>query len=223
MNALPDIVHRYFPWLTGRQAEQLEMLEPLYREWNAKINVISRQDIDNIAERHILHSLAIAKIISFHPGTRILDAGTGGGFPGIPLAILFPQTHFHLVDSTAKKLGVVREIALATGLDNVTAEHRRLEDHHQKYDFVVSRAVSTIPNMIRWVWKNVSPDNRNDLPNGILYLKGGDFAEELGGLEAGKRGSGEAGKQGPGYYHLYPLKEFFEEPFFETKSLIHLF
>jgi 16S rRNA (guanine527-N7)-methyltransferase len=223
MQSSINLLKKYFSSLSDRQVGQLEMLEPLYREWNARINVISRQDIDNIVERHILHSLAIAKILPFTPGSAILDAGTGGGFPGIPLAILFPDTHFHLVDSTAKKLHVVAEIARAAGLENITTEHIRLEDHQKRYDFVVSRAVSSIPNMINWVWKNVSPDNRNDLPNGILYLKGGEFEEELRGIDAWTHGRMDAWTKGSGQYHIYRLSEIFEESFFETKSLIHLF
>lgn len=193
--------------MTAVQQAQFRQLGPLYREWNARINVISRKDIENLYERHILHSLGIAKVISFKPGTRILDAGTGGGFPGVPLAIMFPEVHFHLVDSTAKKLSVVRNIADAAGLDNISTEHGRLEGHHRKYDFVVSRAVASLDDMVRWVGKNIRAEGFNGLPNGILYLKGGELEEEL--ADANNK--------------VYPLQEYFSEPFFETKTLVHLF
>jgi len=168
------LIIRYFPNLSAQQVHQFELLGKLYPEWNAKINVISRKDIENLYERHVLHSLGIARVINFKPGTKILDAGTGGGFPGIPLAILFPEVHFHLVDSTAKKLAVVKAIAGETGLNNITTEHRRLEDHRGLYDFVVSRAVASLEEMVQWVWKNVKKDGVNDIENGILYLKGGE-------------------------------------------------
>jgi 16S rRNA (guanine527-N7)-methyltransferase len=203
------ILHTYFPSLTSRQVGQFELLGPLYKEWNAKINVISRQDIDNLYERHILHSLAIAKIISFKPGTIILDAGTGGGFPGIPLAIIFPEVHFHLVDSTAKKLLVVRNVAEAAGLSNIRTEHCRLQEHHGKYDFVVSRAVSTLEEMVRMTWKNISPGGFNDLPNGILYLKGGDLAAEIGSMRKSSK--------------IYDIGSYFKGEFFQTKKVIHLY
>lgn len=204
----PELAQRYFPDISGLQLEQFLKLGPLYHDWNTKINVISRQDIGNLYVRHVLYSLGIARIIRFKAGTRILDAGTGGGFPGIPLAILFPEVHFHLVDSTAKKLKVVSEIARETGLINVTTEHCRLEDHRARYDFVVSRAVSSPDEMIRLVWKNVGKSAFNDLSNGILYLKGGAI-EQFNSLTIHSR--------------IYPLKEHFAEPFFETKYLLHLF
>jgi 16S rRNA (guanine527-N7)-methyltransferase len=221
-----EIIYKYFPSLSQVQQDQFEQLGQLYPEWNARVNVISRKDIDNLYERHVLHSLGIIKVINFQPGTRILDAGTGGGFPGIPLAIFFPEAHFHLVDSTAKKLAVVQNITESLGLKNITTEHCRLEDHRGIHDFVVSRALSSLEQMVRWVWKNINGDGFNELENGILYFKGGDVTEELagikawrrGGLEAGKRGSGEAGN-----YTIYNLSDFFTEEFFQTKKLIHLF
>jgi 16S rRNA (guanine527-N7)-methyltransferase len=214
--------------------KQFEHLGPLYTEWNARINVISRKDIGNLYERHILHSLGIAKVIEFRPGTEILDAGTGGGFPGVPLAIFFPETDFHLIDSTAKKLNVVQNIAGELGLKNITTKHIRLEDHRGIYDFVVSRAVASLDDMVRWVRKNIKEVGINEQKNGILYLKGGEVIEELagmeawghGGMEAGKRGSGEAVKRGSGEamkYTIYSLSDFFKEPFFTTKKLIHLY
>jgi len=217
-NLESGIINTYFPLLTTAQAAQFEQLGPLYTEWNAMINVISRKDIENLYERHVLHSLGIAKLIHFKPGTRILDAGTGGGFPGIPLAILFPDVHFHLVDSTAKKLTVVQAIASETGLKNITTEHCRLEDHKGRYDFVVSRAVTTLDEMIRWIWENISKACFNDLPNGILYLKGGDLNEEIMKIIPG--GEAEARKIN---YNIYHLHDYFSEPFFDTKSIVHLF
>jgi 16S rRNA (guanine527-N7)-methyltransferase len=225
------ILNRYFPDLSPAQLKQLEQLGPLYHEWNAKINVISRKDIDNLYERHVLHSMSIARAIKFKAGTTVLDAGTGGGFPGIPLAILFPDVYFHLADSTAKKLTVINAIAAETGLNNITTEHVRLEDHYKKYDFVVSRAVASLDEMVEWVWKNVKAVGFNDLPNGILYLKGGEAGMQGGG-EAGKRGTLEpwnsgtiVGKQQklPSDYTIYPLSDYFEEPFFLTKYIVHLF
>ncbi len=194
----PGIINKHFPRLTAVQVNQFGQLGPLYLEWNGKINVISRKDIENLYERHVLHSLAIAGIIQFKPGTKILDAGTGGGFPGVPLAIMFPGTDFHLVDSTAKKLTVIENIATVIGLKNISTEHCRLEDHHGHYDFIVSRAVASLDEMIGWTWKNVKKNGMNKLQNGILYLKGGDVLEEVKGMEAGRRGSGEAGKRGSG-------------------------
>lgn len=203
-----DIIRKYFTGLTDQQSEHFKRLGNLYQEWNAKINVISRKDIEQLYERHILHSLAIAKIIQFKPGTTVLDVGTGGGFPGIPLAILFPETSFLLVDSIAKKIKVVNEVASALKLQNAKGEHRRVEDVGQKFDFVVSRAVTAFPRFVEMVRTKVSGQNKNALPNGILYLKGGDFEEEI-------RPFGE-------HVKVYDLRDFFQEEFFETKRLIHL-
>ena len=173
-----EIILKYFPELTGRQQEQLEALDALYHDWNAKINVISRKDIDQLYEHHVLHSLAIAKTIRFRPGTRILDFGTGGGFPGIPLAILFPDCEFKLIDGTGKKIRVAQEISQAIGLTNCYPEHLRGEDEKEKYDFVVSRAVMPLPDLVKIVRKNISKTQRNALPNGIICLKGGDLQAE---------------------------------------------
>ena len=203
-----DIIRKYFTDLTDQQLDHFDRLGSLYTEWNAKINVISRKDIEQLYERHILHSLAIAKIIRFKPGTTILDVGTGGGFPGIPLAILFPETSFLLVDSIAKKIKVVNEVSTALNLQNVKAEHLRVEDVKQKFDFVISRAVTAFPAFYAMVRTKVSGQSNNDLPNGILYLKGGDFEQEISDFR-------------PQIY-LYNLHDFFEEEFFETKRLIHL-
>jgi len=173
-----EIIQKYFPELTGRQQEQLEALDALYHDWNAKINVISRKDIDQLYEHHVLHSLAIAKTIRFRPGTRILDFGTGGGFPGIPLAILFPDCEFKLIDGTGKKIRVAQEISQAIGLTNCHPEHLRGEDEKDKYDFVVSRAVMPLPDLVKIVRKNIASNQRNALPNGIICLKGGDLQAE---------------------------------------------
>ena len=173
-----DLIRKYFTGLTERQLQQLAALDGLYHEWNEKINVISRKDIDNLYEHHVLHSMAIGKMVHFKPGTKILDFGTGGGFPGIPLAILFPECRFTLIDGTGKKIRVAQEVAKAIGLENCTPVHRRGEEEKGQYDFVVSRAVMPLPDLARIVRKNISREQRNDLPNGILCLKGGDLQEE---------------------------------------------
>ncbi len=203
-----EIITKYFAGLSDLQLEQLGRLGSLYEEWNTKINVISRKDIEQLYERHVLHSLAIAKIIHFKPGTKILDVGTGGGFPGIPLAILFPETSFMLVDSIGKKIRVVNEVATALNLVNIQAEHIRVEDVKQTFDFVVSRAVTAFPRFVSMVRSNISGQNNNDLPNGIIYLKGGDFEEEISPFKQQVK--------------VYELQSFFQEEFFETKKLIHM-
>lgn len=203
-----DIVKKYFPNLSEKQLEQFELLFPLYTEWNEKINVISRKDIDHLMLHHVLHSLAIAKIIDFRPGTEILDVGTGGGFPGIPLAILFPECQFLLVDSIGKKIKVVEEIAKVLGLLNVQAKHARAEDIDQDFEFVVSRAVTRITPFYYWVRKKISPNHFHAMRNGILYLKGGDLTEEL--EEFGKK------------HKLFDISTYFEEDFFETKKVLYV-
>lgn len=203
-----DIIEKHFPSLTDEQKKQFELLAPLYKEWNEKINVISRKDIDNIYTKHILHSLAIAKVITFKDGTKVLDVGTGGGFPGIPLAILFPNVSFTLVDSIGKKITVVQNVANGIGLKNVTALQARAEQLPDSYDFVVSRAVTDIKTFCSWVWKKIKPKGNNVLPNGILYLKGGDLTEELSTI--------------PYPRVVYDIPEFFDDEFFETKKVVYL-
>ena len=173
-----EILH-YFPELTENQLSQLSQLDALYRDWNSKINVISRKDIDNLYQHHVLHSLAIARFIKFKPGTRVLDLGTGGGFPGIPLAIMFPDVKFRLIDGTGKKVRVAQEVADAVGLKNVECVHERGEDEHDKFDFVVSRAVMPLPDLVKLVRKNVSPKDSNAVENGLIVLKGGDIKDEI--------------------------------------------
>jgi len=201
-------IKKYFPELTAAQEKQFDQLLPLYTEWNEKINVISRKDLDNFYEHHVLHSLGIAKVMQFLPGAKVLDVGTGGGFPGIPLAILFPETEFLLVDSIGKKIKVVNEVARAAGIMNVKAMHCRAEEVKQKFDFVVSRAVTTLPEFMKWVSGSIRKGNSHTLPNGILYLKGGDLEAELAPLN--------------GKFKLFDLSNFFSEAFFETKKVVHV-
>ncbi len=202
-----QIITKYFPDLTPNQIQQFEKLHELYAYWNERINVISRKDIELLYERHVLHSLGIAKVMKFKANTSVLDVGTGGGFPGIPLAILFPEANFTLVDSIGKKIKVVNEVAQAIQLSNVKAFHQRAEEVNQKFHFVVSRAVTEFPVFYNWVRNKFQNQQFNDLPNGILYLKGGDLQEEFGK-----------------YYEkakFYDLKDFFEEEFFETKKVVY--
>lgn len=199
-----EIIGKYFPELTTEQREQFARLGPLYREWNEKINVISRKDIEDLYVHHVLHSLAIAKVMRFSPGSRVMDVGTGGGFPGIPLAILFSDTQFYLVDSIGKKIKVVEEVVKALGLKNVRAEQKRVENVTEKFDFIVSRAVTAFPAFVALVKDKLARSDRNTLPNGILYLKGGDFEEEIRPFASDLR--------------IYPVSDFFEEDFFETKK-----
>ena len=197
-----EIILKYFPDLTEEQRQQFAALYDLYIGWNAKINVISRKDIENLYEHHVLHSLGIAKVIQFRPGTSIMDLGTGGGFPGIPLAILFPDTKFHLVDSIGKKVRVATEVANAIGLKNVTFRHARAEEEKGKFDFVVSRAVMPLTDLLKIIRKNISPKQQNALPNGLICLKGGELGNETMPVKNKTT--------------LWDLKEFFEEAFFET-------
>lgn len=196
-----------FPNLTEIQVLQFRKLQELYKDWNAKINVISRKDIDELYTRHVLHSLGIAKIIEFRPGSKIMDVGTGGGFPGIPLAILHPEVDFYLIDIIAKKIKVVNEVATALGLKNVKAEQKRAELVKQEFDFIVSRAVTNMPDFVKWVEDKVAKKQNHELANGILYLKGGDLTEELATFPRATQ---------------YNLSDFFTDEFFETKKVVHL-
>ena len=202
-----EAILKHFPYLTDIQKEQFQQLDSLYHEWNEKINVISRKDIDALYTKHVLHSLGIAKIQSFEPGTFILDVGTGGGFPGIPLAILFPETRFYLIDVIAKKIKVVQAVADALGLKNVKAEQIRAENVKGDFDFIVSRAVTNMPDFVSWVKTKIKKQHKHELKNGILYLKGGDLTEELKDFPKAT---------------LYDLADFFEDEFFETKKVVHL-
>lgn len=203
-----DIIYHYFPKLSEKQREQYRQLGELYPHWNTQINVVSRKDIDKLYLHHVLHSLGIAKFTNFVPGTRILDVGTGGGFPGIPLAILFPDVQFHLVDSIGKKIKVVRNVATTLGLENVEADHIRAEQLDEKYDFIVSRAVTRLADFYPWVANKFLKKHKNAISNGILYLKGGDLNDEL--------------KESRLRAEVYALSDFFEEDFFETKQVVYI-
>lgn len=203
-----EIILKYFPDLTEEQRKQFAALYDLYIDWNSKINVISRKDIENLYEHHVLHSLGIAKIIQFRPGTSIMDLGTGGGFPGIPLAILFPETKFHLVDSIGKKVRVATEVANAIGLKNVTFRHARAEEEKQLFDFVVSRAVMPLADLLKIIRKNIASEQHNAMPNGLICLKGGELANEAMPFK--------------NKTVMYDLKDYFEEEFFETKKVVYV-
>jgi len=203
-----NIIEKYFTSLSNKQKVQFDALFDLYSDWNSKINVISRKDIDNLYLHHVLHSLAIAKYIRFQPQTSIIDVGTGGGFPSVPLAIFFPEVNFLLLDSIGKKVRVAREVSQAIGLQNVDFVHSRMEDEKRKFDFVVSRAVMPLPDLVKIVRKNISSEQKNALPNGIICLKGGDLTAELSPF----KNKAES----------FPLNKYFSEPFFETKKLVYL-
>jgi 16S rRNA (guanine527-N7)-methyltransferase len=205
---MSQIISHYFPSLSPKQEEQFAKLFSLYSEWNDKINVISRKDIENLYINHVLHSLGIAKVMSFKPGASVLDVGTGGGFPGIPLAILFPETNFHLVDSIGKKITVVNAVAEGLGLENVKGEQIRAEQIKNQYDFIVSRAVTRLKEFYGWIHQKAKDKSVHDLDNGILYLKGGDLDEELNELKKP--------------YSLYSLTDYFKEDFFETKKVVYV-
>lgn len=202
-----NLILKYFPNLTEDQIDKFKKLEILYQDWNLKINVVSRKDIDELYLRHVLHSLGIAKVIQFKDGTTILDVGTGGGFPGIPLAILFPECKFHLVDSIAKKLKVVDEVVAGLNLTNVKTTHSRVEEIKGQYDFIVSRAVAAMPTFVHWVKGKIAKTQNHELKNGILYLKGGDLTEELKDYRTTT---------------MYNLSDYFQEDFYETKKVVHL-
>ena len=203
-----ELILKYFPDLTEEQKRQFAALYDLYTDWNSKINVISRKDIENLYEHHVLHSLGIAKVIRFKPGTKVMDLGTGGGFPGIPLAILFPEVQFHLVDSIGKKVRVATEIAGSIGLKNVTTRHARAEEEKQLFDFVVSRAVMPLTDLLKIIRKNISPKQQNALPNGLICLKGGELERETMPVKNKTT--------------MWNLKEFFGEEFFETKKAVYV-
>lgn len=203
-----ELLSEYFPSLTDRQRAQFGALYDLYLDWNAKINVISRKDIENLYEHHVLHSLGIAKLINFRPGTRIMDLGCGGGFPGIPLAILFPESTFHLVDSIGKKIRVCNEVAGAIGLTNVSTRHARAEEEKGLFHFVVSRAVMPLPDLVKIIRKNISSEQMNALPNGLICLKGGELQNEAMPLK--------------NKTFMYNLSDYFKEEFFRTKKLVYV-
>ena len=202
-----EIIYKYFKNLSETQIEQFSKLQDLYQDWNLKINVVSRKDIDELYLRHVLHSLGIAKVMDFKPNAKVMDVGTGGGFPGIPLAILFPETQFHLVDSIGKKIKVVNEVVAGLGLENVKTTHGRVEEVKDTYDFIVSRAVAQMETFVRWTKGKIAKKQNHDLKNGILYLKGGDLTEELQKYTSAT---------------IYDLPNYFDEPFFETKKVVHL-
>ncbi|MGB0880619.1 MAG: 16S rRNA (guanine(527)-N(7))-methyltransferase RsmG [Polaribacter sp.] len=202
-----EIIHKYFTNLTTTQVAQFTKLQDLYKDWNVKINVVSRKDIDELYLRHVLHSLGIAKVIQFKPNSKVMDVGTGGGFPGIPLAILFPETQFHLIDSIGKKIKVVNEVAENLGLENIKTTHGRVEEVKDTYDFIVSRAVARMETFVHWTKGKISKKQHHNLKNGILYLKGGNLTEELQKYTSAK---------------IYDLSNYFDEPFFETKKVVHL-
>ncbi len=202
------IIRRYFPEVDEEKLEKFKLLRDLYVDWNSKINVISRKDIDSIYIKHILHSLAIAKFTNFKPGTNILDVGTGGGFPGVPLSIMFPECNFHLIDSIGKKIQVVKGVISSAGLKNATAEQIRAENVPDKYHFIVSRAVTALPNFLPWVNNKIDSDNFNALPNGFILLKGGDLTEEMGKMTD--------------VATIVDLNNYFKEEFFETKKIVYL-
>lgn len=201
------LLYKYFPNLDEEKLQQLEKLSLLYKDWNTKINVVSRKDIDEIYLRHVLHSLAIAKFIKFKPKSKIIDVGTGGGFPGIPLAILFPETHFVLVDSIAKKIKVVNEVVMGLNLKNVKSINDRIENTKGNYDFIISRAVAAMPTFVNWTKGKIAKHSNHDIKNGIIYLKGGDLSEELKAYRNAE---------------IIPLTKYYEEDFFETKKIVYL-
>ncbi len=203
-----EIIEKYFSNLSSTQKNQFSQLQNLYSDWNSKINVISRKDIDKLYERHVLHSLSIAKIISFKNNTTLLDVGTGGGFPGVPLAIMFPECNFHLIDSIGKKITVVNEVSKALKLKNITTEHTRAEQLTSNYDFIISRAVTSFPEFYKWVKPKINKNSFNEIKNGIIYLKGGDLNEELQDFITKIK--------------IFRIADFFDEEFFETKKIVYL-
>jgi len=210
MESSADLITKYFPNLDVQQRQCFEQLGPLYREWNDKINVVSRKDIEQLYEHHVLHSLGIAKVMQFKPGAQVLDLGTGGGFPGIPLAIMFPETQFLLIDGTRKKITVVQEVAQALGLQNVTAQHQRAEELKGKFDFVLSRGVAPLDQLVAWSFRLISDKQRHALPNGLLAFKGGNLRAEIKAIPRGI------------YSELFAISDFFDEPFFNEKYIVYV-